>query len=183
MTGDANVPARLKRIRLLVCDVDGVLTDGSIFVDARGLESKRFSVLDGTALVLARLGGLQTALLSGRRSATVVHRARECRVPWVTQGVARKAPAFARLCRRAGVSATGAAYIGDDLIDLPVFARAGLAVAVANAVPEVRRAAHWVTRHAGGRGAVREVVEKILKARGSWDGVVARYLGFACGEK
>lgn len=167
---------RLRRVKLLVCDVDGVLTDGTIWVDDRGREWKGFSALDGTALVLARLAGLQAAFLTGRRSAVVRRRARECRVNLVTEAAARKGPAFSRLCRRAGVTEREAAFVGDDLIDLPVFARAGLAIAVPNAVADVRRRAHWVTRAPGGRGAVREVVERLLRAQGRWATVVRRYL-------
>lgn len=170
--------ARLRGIRLLVCDVDGVLTDGGIVLDEFGREAKTFSVLDGTALVLARLANLQTAFLSGRKSGVVTLRARECRVPWVVQGVDLKAPAFRSLCRRARVTEAQTAYLGDDLIDLPVFELAGAAIAVANAVPEVKRAAHYVTQAAGGRGAVREAVERILQAQGLWSGVMDRYLAY-----
>ena len=173
----ADLARRLKAIRLIICDVDGVLTDGGIFQDGRGREIKRFSVLDGTGFVLARLGGLRTAFLSGRRSAVVTARARECGVPWVVQGAGAKAPAFESLCRRARVRPGEALYIGDDLIDLPVFERAGMAVAVSNAVPEVRRAACWVTRAPGGSGAVREVIERVLRAQGRWRRARERYLG------
>jgi 3-deoxy-D-manno-octulosonate 8-phosphate phosphatase (KDO 8-P phosphatase) len=173
-----DLTARLRRIRLVVCDVDGVLTDGAILVGPDGGETKIFSVLDGTGFVLGALEGLQAAFLSGRRSAAVTQRARECHIALVAQGIPSggKADAFARLCRRAGVPERSAAYIGDDLIDLPVFSRAGLAVAVANAVPEVRRAAHWVTRTPGGHGAVREVTERLLRAQGRWQSAVNRYL-------
>jgi 3-deoxy-D-manno-octulosonate 8-phosphate phosphatase (KDO 8-P phosphatase) len=174
----ARLLARMKRIRLLVCDVDGVLTDGGIVLDKNGDELKIFHVLDGTGFVLAALGGLRGAFLSGRRIPAVAHRARECGIDLVAQGVPSggKGEAFARLCRRAGVSEQEAAYIGDDLIDLPVLARAGLAVAVADAVPEVKRAAQLVTRRAGGRGAAREVVERLLRAQGRWQQAVQRYL-------
>jgi 3-deoxy-D-manno-octulosonate 8-phosphate phosphatase (KDO 8-P phosphatase) len=172
----ADLAARCQGVRLLVCDVDGVLTDGTIVLDESGREAKNFSVLDGTALALAHLAGLQVAFLSGRKSGVVTARARECSVRLVCQGVAFKAPAFRDLCRRARVGERETAYIGDDLIDLPVFRLTGLAVAVANAVPEVKRAAHYVTRQSGGRGAVREAVETILRAQGHWDRVLDRYL-------
>ncbi|NTV53088.1 MAG: HAD hydrolase family protein, partial [Candidatus Firestonebacteria bacterium] len=132
----AGLQTRIKKIKFLVCDVDGVLTDGGILMGAQG-ELKSFSVLDGTGLVLARLAGMQSAFLSGRTSPVNKLRARECRVPWVMQGVAEKAPAFERLCRLAGVEPVEAAFVGDDLIDLPVFKKAGVAIAVANARPEV----------------------------------------------
>jgi len=178
MAGSSTLSARLRRVQLVVCDVDGVLTDGSIVIDELGRELKFFSVLDGTGFALARLGGLRGAFLSGRKSKVVTHRARECQIDWVEQGVPSggKAEAFTRLCRQAGVAESAAAYLGDDLIDLPVFARAGLAAAVSNAVPEVRRAAHLVTRTPGGRGAARELLERILRAQGKWRQVVSRYL-------
>jgi 3-deoxy-D-manno-octulosonate 8-phosphate phosphatase (KDO 8-P phosphatase) len=172
----AGLSARLKKIKLLVCDVDGVLTDGGIWLNGTGGESKCFSVLDGTGLVLARLAGIQSAFLSGRSSTVITVRARECNVPWVIQGVAEKVPAFERICRLAGVDAAAAAFVGDDLIDLPVFKQAGVAIAVANAVPEVKRAADWVTRTRGGQGAVREIVERLLKAQGLYARAVTRYL-------
>jgi 3-deoxy-D-manno-octulosonate 8-phosphate phosphatase (KDO 8-P phosphatase) len=171
----APLPARLKKIKFLVCDVDGVLTDGSILLGPWG-ESKRFSVLDGTGLVLARLAGLQTAFLSGRKSPVNKQRAKECQVSWLIQGVAAKLPAFERLCRLAGVEPEAAAFVGDDLIDLPVLAKAGVAVAVANALPEVKRAADWVTGACGGQGAVREVVDRLLQAQGLYAKTVERYL-------
>lgn len=179
MARGAAPAARMKRIRLLVCDVDGVLTDGAVILDEDGRETKRFSVLDGTGFALAASVGLRAAFLSGRKSRVVAHRARECGIRWVAQGVASggKADAFARLCRQAGVGEAEAAYVGDDLIDLPVFSRAGLAVAVADAVPEARRSAHWVTRASGGRGAVREIIERILRAQGLWRPAIRRYLG------
>jgi 3-deoxy-D-manno-octulosonate 8-phosphate phosphatase (KDO 8-P phosphatase) len=168
--------SRLKKIRLLVCDVDGVLTDGGIYINGTGDEAKCFSVTDGTGLVLARLAGIQAAFLSGRRSEVITRRARECEVPWVVQGVAEKGPAFERICLTAGVSPQAAVYIGDDLIDLPVFKKAGVAVAVANALPDVKRAAAWVTQSCGGHGAVREVVDRLLRAQGLYAQTVARYL-------
>lgn len=167
---------KLKSIRLLVCDVDGVLTDGTIILDSSGHEAKFFSVQDGTGLALARLGGLQTAFLSGRKSAVITVRARECNVAWVRQGVAEKVPAFEQICQQAGVAMSEAAFMGDDLIDLPVFAKVGVAIAVANAIPEIKQAADWVTRKPGGQGAVREVVEQLLKVQGNYAQVVTRYL-------
>ncbi len=167
---------KLKAIKLLVCDVDGVLTDGTIVLDSVGHEAKFFSVLDGTGLALARLGGIQSAFLSGRSSGVITARARECNVPWVIQGVQEKLPAFERICHQAGVSPSAAAFVGDDLIDLPVFKKAGVAIAVANAVPDVKRAAAWVTKTRGGQGAIREIVERLLKVQGQYTRVVNRYL-------
>jgi 3-deoxy-D-manno-octulosonate 8-phosphate phosphatase (KDO 8-P phosphatase) len=175
MPGRAAFAARLKAIRLLVCDVDGVLTDGGMWLTSDGREAKRFSAHDGLGLSLARAAGLTTAFLTARRSPVVARRARECGVPLVLQGRRDKGPALAELCRRAAVPTAATAYVGDDLVDLPALRLAGLAVAVANAVPEVKRAADFVTAACGGHGAVREVIEHLLKAQGRWTQAVARF--------
>lgn len=159
---------RASRIRLLVLDVDGVLTDGGLFYGASGEETKRFHVHDGLALVAARKAGLQIAVLSSRASAAVTRRLTELGVSEVHQGVADKAGALEALRERLGLGAAEVAVMGDDLPDLPAMTRAGLALAPANAVAEVRRAAHWVARRRGGDGAVREAVEMLLKARRAW---------------
>jgi 3-deoxy-D-manno-octulosonate 8-phosphate phosphatase (KDO 8-P phosphatase) len=169
--------ARLKQIRFVVTDVDGVLTDGGIYIDNFGHESKRFSAQDGMGLAMARLGGLQVAFLSARESKIVTQRAKECGVSLVMQGKKQKGPAFAELCLQANVAPNATLYIGDDLLDLPVFEKTGLAVAVANAVPEVKKAAHFVTTQSGGQGAVREVMERVLRAQGSWPKVISQILG------
>jgi 3-deoxy-D-manno-octulosonate 8-phosphate phosphatase (KDO 8-P phosphatase) len=159
---------RASRIRLLVLDVDGVLTDGGLFYGASGEETKRFHVHDGLALVAARKAGLQVAVLSSRASAAVTRRLTELGVSEVHQGVADKAGALEALCERLGLRAAEVAMMGDDLPDLPAMRRVGLALAPANAVAEVKRAAHWVARRRGGEGAVREAVELVLKARRAW---------------
>jgi 3-deoxy-D-manno-octulosonate 8-phosphate phosphatase (KDO 8-P phosphatase) len=159
---------RASRIRLLVLDVDGVLTDGGLFYGASGEETKRFHVHDGLALVAARKAGLQIAVLSSRASAAVTRRMTELGVSEVHQGVGDKAGALAALCERLGVPASAVAMMGDDLPDLAAMGRVGLALAPANAVGEVKRAAHWVARRRGGGGAVREAVEMLLKARRAW---------------
>ena len=159
---------RASRVRLLVLDVDGVLTDGGLFVSASGEEAKRFHVHDGFALVAARRAGLQIAVLSSRASAAVTRRMAELGVSEVHQGVADKAGALDALRERLGLAVAEVAMMGDDLQDLPAMARAGLALAPANAAAEVRRAAHWVARRRGGDGAVREAVEMLLKARRAW---------------
>jgi len=159
---------RASRVRLLVLDVDGVLTDGGLFVSASGEEAKRFHVHDGLALVAARRAGLQIAVLSSRASAAVTRRMAELGVSEVHQGVADKAGALDALRERLGLAVAEVAMMGDDLQDLPAMARAGLALAPANAAAEVRRAAHWVARRRGGDGAVREAVEMLLKARRAW---------------
>ena len=159
---------RASRIRLLVLDVDGVLTDGGLFYGASGEETKRFHVHDGLALVAARKAGLQIAVLSSRASAAVTRRMTELGVSEVHQGVGDKAGALAALCERLGVPASAVAMMGDDLPDLVAMGQVGLALAPANAVGEVKRAAHWVARRRGGDGAVREAVEMLLKARRAW---------------
>lgn len=161
-------PARAARIRLLVLDVDGVLTDGSLEYGAAGEETKRFFVQDGLALVAARRAGLSIAVISGRASAAVTRRLSELGISEVHQGVHDKLAALESLMGRLELEPGEVAVVGDDLPDLPLMRRAGLALAPANAVAEVRRAAHWVARRPGGGGAVRDAVEMLLKARKAW---------------
>jgi len=163
---------RAKKIRLLLMDVDGVLTDGRIYLqslpDGTAVELKVFHAHDGAGLKLAHAMGIRTGLITGRDSAATARRAREAQMDFVYQKRDQKLAAYEEILHKADVSDAEAAYIGDDLPDLPVMARAGLAIAVTNAVPEVKRAAHVVTRRAGGEGAVREAIELILKAQGRW---------------
>ncbi|HET8576242.1 MAG TPA: HAD hydrolase family protein [Methylomirabilota bacterium] len=161
-------PARAARIRLLVLDVDGVLTDGSLEYSAAGDETKRFFVQDGLALVAARRAGLAIAVISGRASAAVTRRLSELGVSEVHQGVEDKLAALEALLGRLKIQAAEVAVMGDDLPDLPLMKRAGLSLAPADAAPEVRRAAGWVSRRRGGAGAVRDAVEMLLKARKAW---------------
>jgi 3-deoxy-D-manno-octulosonate 8-phosphate phosphatase (KDO 8-P phosphatase) len=171
-----NLPAEVKdraaKIRLLLMDVDGVLTDGQIMLlslpDGEVHEMKVFSAYDGAGLKLARLAGLRTGLITGRDSAATSRRARELDMEFVYQGVAEKLAAYRRILRSAHLDDSEVAYVGDDLPDLSILTRVGLAVAVANAVPEVKSRAHYVTQTSGGAGAMREVVELILKAQGKW---------------
>lgn len=166
------VAARAKIIRVLLMDVDGVLTDGRIWLlsrsDDTASEIKGFSAYDGAGLKLARAAGLRTGLITGRESAAVSQRARECEIEFVYQGRATKLGSYEEIVRATGASDREVAYVGDDLPDLPILQRVGLAVAVANAAPEVKRAAHFVTSRSGGDGAVREVIELIVKAQGKW---------------
>jgi 3-deoxy-D-manno-octulosonate 8-phosphate phosphatase (KDO 8-P phosphatase) len=159
---------RLRRVRLLVLDVDGVLTDGRLLYGPAEGEWKAFHVHDGLALARAAAAGYPVAVVSARDSAAVRRRMAELGLREVHQGVADKLGVFEKLCARHAVRAAEAACMGDDLPDLPLLRRAGLAVAPADAVAEVRRAAGWVTRAPGGGGAVREVVEALLRARGAW---------------
>lgn len=162
-------------VRLLCLDVDGVLTDGSILLDDHGVETKRFFVRDGTGLRAWQRAGGTVAIITGRSGEAVRHRAIELGIDRVLSGVARKGEAFDGLVAELGLTAAEAAMVGDDLPDLPVLARCGYPVAVRDAVPEVRAAAAWITSSPGGRGAVREVVEHLLRARGGWDAAVAHF--------
>jgi 3-deoxy-D-manno-octulosonate 8-phosphate phosphatase (KDO 8-P phosphatase) len=168
---------RCAAIELLVLDVDGVLTDGRIIYAADGVEIKAFHVRDGSGLVFWQKQRKQVAILSGRKTKTVDMRAQELGIRHVRQGVQDKAAAFRQLLHDLGLRAEQAAGVGDDLPDLPVLRSVGLAFAVADACPEVRAAAHHVTVANGGRGAVREVVELILKHQGRWDSVVTGWSG------
>jgi len=156
------------RIRLLVLDVDGVLTDGRLVYGPSGEEIKRFHVRDGLGMQAARRAGIEVAVISGRASAAVTRRMSELGIVEVHQGVADKASLLRGLLGRLKVRAGEAAVMGDDLTDLPLMEMAGLGLAPADAVPEVRRAAGWVSRSPGGRGAVREAVEMLLRSRKAW---------------
>jgi 3-deoxy-D-manno-octulosonate 8-phosphate phosphatase (KDO 8-P phosphatase) len=163
---------RAARIRLLLVDVDGVLTDGHIYLqslpDGTTTEMKVFNAHDGAGIKLARLAGLRTGLITGRGSAAITRRAQELEMDFVYQTPDEKLGAYQEILHRAGLQDCHVAYIGDDLPDLPVLERVGLAVAVANAVPEVKTAARFITQRPGGAGAVREVVELVLKSQGKW---------------
>lgn len=165
----------IEGIRLLVLDVDGVLTDGAIQLDDTGRELKRFHVRDGAGLrIWARLGNA-TAIVTGRSGGAVRHRAAELGIRHVFQGVADKQKQFGRLLDDLDLDASQAAVIGDDLGDLPVMRLAGYPIAVADAVREVREIAEYVTTRPGGQGAVREAVEHLLKARGEWSDALALF--------
>jgi 3-deoxy-D-manno-octulosonate 8-phosphate phosphatase (KDO 8-P phosphatase) len=186
--------ARARKIKLLLFDVDGVLTDGKLFfVPERPLQSslqestqrsahsqievKGFHAHDGASISLARLGGIKTGLITKRVSETVALRARDLRLEFVHQGVDDKRTCFDEVVKKAGLKLEEAAFVGDDVIDLPAMRAGGLAIAVKNARAEVRKEAHYVTPHAGGDGALRDAVEFILKAQGKWKWVVEAYIG------
>jgi len=169
-------PERAARLRLLVFDVDGVMTDGSIVIQADESESKVFFVRDGAAIKWAQQEGLEVGLLSGRKSPATARRAAELGISIVVQGADNKAMAFDRILLSRGVSREETAYMGDDLQDLAVLAQAGVSAAPADAAEDVRARVDWVSRHAGGRGAVRDFIEAILRARGRWDAVVEGHL-------
>jgi 3-deoxy-D-manno-octulosonate 8-phosphate phosphatase (KDO 8-P phosphatase) len=156
-------------------DVDGILTDGCLVYGADGQEWKAFFAQDGHGIKLALRFGLSLAIITGRQSGALAHRAKELGILEVHQGVLDKLPVFQDLLARQGLTAPQAACMGDDLVDLPLLLRAGLAVTVPGAVDEVLAAAHYVTRHPGGRGAVREAIELLLKAQARWSAVLERY--------
>jgi 3-deoxy-D-manno-octulosonate 8-phosphate phosphatase (KDO 8-P phosphatase) len=186
-----SAPARARKIKLLLFDVDGVLTDGKLFflpasdktspADSElssldSIELKGFHAHDGIGISLARIGALRTGLVTKRFSQTVAIRARDLKLEYVRQGIQDKQTAFEEIVREAGLKLEEAAFVGDDIIDLPAMRAAGLAIAVKNARAEVKREAHYVTPHAGGEGALRDAVEFILKAQGKWKKVVEAYL-------
>ena len=162
-------------IQLLVLDVDGVLTDGGIIRDDSGQQIKRFHVRDGTGLVIWRRLNRQVALLTGKDSLVVQHRAEELGIQHVFQNVTNKAQMYADLLEQLGFSDAQTAYIGDDLPDLPVLRRCGCPIAVADAAEEVRAAARYVTKYPGGYGAVRDAIEWLCKRMNLWEQALARY--------
>jgi 3-deoxy-D-manno-octulosonate 8-phosphate phosphatase (KDO 8-P phosphatase) len=196
--------ARAKKIKLLLFDVDGVLTDGKLFIfpapsgaqqtileqsakhggqggfglhSQNMIEAKGFHAHDGTAISLARLAGIKTGLITKRISETVALRARDLKLEHVHQGIQDKRRVFEEVLKQEGLSSAEASFVGDDVIDLPVMRHCGFAVAVANARAEVKREAHYVTPHSGGDGALRDAVEYILKAQGKWKVAVEQYIG------
>lgn len=167
---------RARRVRLLVLDVDGVLTDGGITVHADGSETKTFNVRDGHGIKLLQRAGIEVAIISGRRSAPTDRRAAELGITLVHQGAIDKALAFDALLAARGVDPAEVAYVGDDVVDLPVLRRVGLALAVADGVDDLAPYVHYRTRTVGGRGAVRETAELLLRAQGRWAETLARYV-------
>lgn len=170
----SHLRSRLKRIKLLLCDVDGVLTDGAIFITGEG-EFKRFHVHDGLAQRLAAHAGLKVGWVSARPSAITTRRAEELKTDFIVQTRDGKVPAVERILAETGLSWNDACFVGDDVVDLGVLRRIGLAIAPADARPEAKDLAHFITKAAGGNGCVREVVEMILKAQGKWATVVAEH--------
>lgn len=168
-------PASLECINLLLLDVDGVLTDGRIVYDDHGTEIKTFHVRDGLGLRLLIEAGVKVALVTGRRSKALLRRCRDLGIDRIYDGVIEKEVLLPEILARQGLEAEVTAFMGDDLPDLPIMRRVGLAIAVADAHEQVVAAAHMVTRNRGGHGAVREVCEALLKARGVWDSIMARY--------
>jgi len=171
-----NLQARLRRIKLFLCDVDGVLTDGSVFIGGER-EVKRFNIRDGLGLVLARRAGLKTGWVSARPSAATQMRAAELKIDFLVQQGDKisKTGAVEKLLAREKLDWSEVCFVGDDVVDLGPLTRAGFGVAVGDARPEAKAAAHFTTKADGGRGAVREAIEKILQAQGKWEPVIAVY--------
>ena len=175
MSDQTTVENRASRIKLLLMDCDGVLTDGRIWI-VDGDDQKTFNTRDGLGLELLHRAGLSSGVISGRESSALQQRAEALGVLFIYQAVENKVAAFEHILAKAVIKPSEVAYIGDDLNDIPLMRRAELAVAVANATEETKQHAHYVTRAAGGDGAVRETIELILKAQNRWDDLVKRYL-------
>ena len=172
----ASIERRASRIKLLLMDCDGVLTDGRLWLTEDGDEQKSFNTHDGLGLSLLHRAGLKSGIITGRSSKTVTRRAAELGVEFVRQGELDKIAAFEQILQQAGLTESEVAFVGDDLPDIPIMKRAELAIAVADAVAETRAVAHYVTQARGGHGAVREVVELILKSQGRWHDLAEGYL-------
>ncbi len=176
----ADAQARARTIKVLIFDVDGVLTDGMFsFIpqpDGSAVEIKPFSAHDGLGISLARLGGIRVGIITKRQSATVAARMRDLKIEFVYQGQAHKVGAAKAIAEAAGIGMDEMAYVGDDIVDLPVMRLCGLAIATANARPQVLEMAHWVTPHRGGDGAGRDAIEFLLAAQGSLERVIEQYL-------
>ena len=166
---------RAKRIRLLLLDVDGVLTDGRLALDEAGREIKFFHIRDGQGIRLLQLAGIKVGILTGRRSKAVDFRAQELGIHLVFQKIQDKAQALPAILKKENLQADEVCYVGDDLSDLAVLSCVGLGVAVADAAAEVKAIAHYTTRLRGGQGAVREICEKVLKVKGKWEKVIQTY--------
>jgi len=204
MARKLSAQTRARKIKLLLFDVDGVLTDGKLFIfpapagaqqsvleqsakhGGQGgfglhsqslIEAKGFHAHDGTSISLARLAGIKTGLITKRISETVALRARDLKLEYVRQGIQDKRAAFHEILKEEGIQAEEAAFVGDDVIDLPAMRAAGLAIAVKNARADVKKESHYITPHAGGDGALRDAVEFILKAQGKWKKVIEAYVG------
>ena len=174
----ASVAKRAKQIKVVLMDVDGTLTTGAVTLlsqpDGSALEIKTFDAHDGQGLTLARTAGLRTGVITGRESPALRRRARELDIEFVYEKQPHKIAAYEEILKKSGAQESEVAFLGDDLPDLTVMRRVGLAVAVGDATPEVKRAAHYVTKAVGGRGAARELVELILKSKGIWEEMIGK---------
>lgn len=169
------VRAMAAKAKLLILDVDGVLTDGRIIMDHKGREIKAFDVRDGHGLRLLMAAGIEVAILTGRNSPVVQKRADDLGILWVRQGVHDKVGAYQEIAREIGITDDDACFVGDDLVDIPLLKRVGIPIVVADGAPEAKRLALYVTQSPGGRGAVREVCDLLLQSQGKWEEVIRRY--------
>lgn len=169
---------RAAQIQVLLMDVDGTMTNGGVTLlsqpDGSALEIKTFDAHDGQGLTLAQTAGIRTGCITGRESAALLRRAHEMKMEFIYMKQPVKIPAYEEILKKTGVPESAVAFVGDDLPDLPVLRRVGLAVAVGDAVPEVKKAAHFITRAVAGRGAIREAIELILKSKGIWEEMIEK---------
>jgi len=172
----ADITARAKKIQLLVCDVDGVMTDGRLFFGDNGLEYKAFHSRDGLGIMMLQRSGIPLAIITARTSDVVSHRMKNLNIDLVFQGQKNKAQAFSKICRQLQLDTAQVAYMGDDLVDMPAMRLAGLAIAVADAHKHVKQQAHWTTSHKGGQGAVRDACELLMTAQGTLEEQFSVYL-------
>ena len=170
------VLAKARTVKLLICDVDGVMTDGGLFFGDNGLEYKAFHSRDGLGIKMLQRSGIPLAVITARTSDVVKHRMKNLNIDLVFQGQQNKVQAFEALCQTQNLTAEQIAYVGDDLVDMPVMKRVGLSIAVADAHDLVRQHAHWITRHGGGHGAVRDVCELLMEAQGTLEEQFSVYL-------
>ncbi len=170
-----NLQEKLRKIKMLILDVDGVLTDGRIILDDSGRETKNFNVRDGHGIKLLQRYGINVVLLTGRESQVVLHRARDLGIKEVHQKVFNKKEVFGEILKKNNLDSSACAYIGDDFIDIPVLKAAGFSAAVADAIEIVKKSVDYVTENRSGRGAVREVCEMLLIAQGKWPEIADKY--------
>lgn len=171
-----NIKDRAKRVKILILDVDGVLTDGKIVLDETGKQLKFFDVQDGLGVVLLKRAGINTIILSARYSRAVSFRAKDIKVFKIYQNSDDKLKTYRRVLQQLKLNDKDVCFVGDELIDIPVLKRAGFSVAVANAAEEAKKVSDYITKRKGGDGAVREVIELILKSQGKWNKVISKYL-------
>src|SRR3990167_5433217 len=165
---------KAKDIKLVILDVDGVMTDGRIVIDDNGVESRNFDIKDGMGVVVMMMSGVEVAIITSKKSVAVRHRAEELKIKRFHEGIKKKTEPYEEMLKEMGITDAQVAYVGDDLVDLSMMKRVGFPVAVADAVDEVREAAVYITNARGGYGAVREVAELILKTQGKWDKILSK---------
>ena len=170
-----NIKEKLKGIKLLILDVDGVMTDGRIVIDNEGRETKNFDVRDGHGIKILQRYGIKVAILTGRQSKVVEYRAKDLEIGDVYQGAFNKKEVFGIILEKHKLSASAVAFMGDDIVDIPVLKSVGFSAAVADAIDVVKKSVDYITRNKGGHGAVRELCEMILQAQGKWPEIAAKY--------